>query len=138
MFDFLSITQHVDYRQLPAPKGENHSYPQYSHLKCTNYLIKHKPLLFQGRQIPQVMLSRYCCNSRWQPQCIGTNHHQLNKCNSVNEDTLYDKYVILILMQQWLVYLLTEVANYNRGKNTHFRDLYLCPTQYHTSKSSSW
>jgi hypothetical protein len=50
MFDFLSITQHVDYNQLPAPKGENHSYPQYNHLKHTSYLIKHKPLLFQVGQ----------------------------------------------------------------------------------------
>lgn len=129
MFDFLSITQHVNYIQLPAPKGENHSYPQYGHLKHTSYLIKHMPLLFQVRQTPHIMLSRYCCNSRWQPQCKGTNRHQLHKRNSVNEDTLWYKYVILILMQQWLVDLLTEVANNERGKNTHCRDLYLCPTQ---------
>lgn len=135
MFDFLSITQHVNYSQLLAPNGENHSCPQYGHLKHINYLIKHMPLLFQVRQTPHI--SRYCCNLSWQPQRKGTNHHQLHKCNSVNEETLRYRYVVLILMQQWLVDLLTEVPNSNRGKNTHFQGLYLCPTQKHASKSSS-
>jgi len=61
MFDFLSITQHVNYRQLLAPQGENHSYQQYDHLKHTNYLKKHMPLLFQVRQTPHVI--SYSCSS---------------------------------------------------------------------------
>jgi hypothetical protein len=116
MFDFLSITQHINYSQLLAPKGANYSYPQYGHLKHTNNLIKHMPLLFQVRQTPHITLSRYCCNSRWQPQCKGTIHHQLHKCNSVTEDTLHYVYVILILMQQWPVDLLTKSQTITEAK----------------------
>jgi len=52
MFNFLSITEHVNYIQLLAPKGENHSYPQYGQLKHTNYFIKTRAFVISSQTDP--------------------------------------------------------------------------------------